>query len=1757
MKRYLSILLALAMVFSFTMPIASAADTQEGITKDGDFYADVTRTTLNSENAGTTVTGDNELHGIILDNITVGLFTFNGTDRYIEIELFDHIAVDITWNCSKYYATGTLTGKGIYQIPQLLQDDGKTQSFDAIWIGDARWIENAEVINEKPIPAGVTGLEEDDHSDCDHFNEGGYIGIQPLASGQNASGRKIDWTDGAGTYLPATTWHICASFHSTTYNSGKFYKSGYTQIGWTNNVGTTYYFSNSGNVDYTAGPATVSGTYGRWYAVWQPTTATLSYNANGATSGSPPSNVTYAYNSSVTVGTQNTLDRAGYTFLYWNTSSSGTGTTYLPGSRITLNGNYTLYAIWQANATITLAPKPLSLFVGESKTMTATLTRAGDSISTITAEPNGIVSWSGSGNQRTITGITAGKTTLTVRTAAGAVDTCVITVNPATISLSKDTAQLDVGAMDKISYTLSYAGDSLSTITAVPEGIISFGGTDGSIWIEGLSKGTTTLTAKTTGGAVATCTITVIGGGSTTPATYRTEFPDENFRNFILEEIIGDGRTADDEISTEDAAVMAGETVLDVSSLGIASLAGLKSYFITLQFLDASDNLLSGALDVSDLQLVTLDVSDNNALTELYCNNNRLVNLVLFNNPALEILDCSFNQLDVLDLSGLASGDEEEDGGIETGEDEPNGDALTHLYCNNNLIEDLDVSNSVNLVYLDCSYNLLEDLDVSSSIILEELYCNDNMLEGLDLSDATELRELYCFNNYMGDDPDESVSDREGTKLPSTPGDSSGGSRFKYFPQYEDDEFGDELPPATPPAPGSLGSAENPIPIETEADLQAMVNGNYYHHYELLGDIELTGSVTGGEVHGVLNGNGHSIIIRGDSSVMAMSLGVTPVALYGSTNEASAFPVFSNAGMLTTENLTLEWIGSAPTKRLNNVGALIGTINKKRTVTLNNITSNIPVVGGHTVGGLIGRVYGKSNVTIENCTINQSVNGDNHTVGGLIGRISTMSNITIVNCTINESVIGVKQNVGGLIGRVYGISTADIQFCDINSPVNSQRHNVGGIVGSTSPMSVINVEYCDIYGDISGNNYVGGIAGSTWKSRIYRCTVTGNVIAADAVNPERRLRRAGGIVGRISGTSKFQSMIRECEMLGSVSGSSAVGGIAGKSYRTTIVDCRQGGGKITSATNTVGGIVGHAYYTTILRCYSNGTIEATGSMVTKRNGTLKQKDGQNVGGIVGFGFNKVEIRACVALNPQIIGHHKSVDRISGKAASSSKKLSANNFALATMSVTRVGSSKLTIAGEDVSAGEVTFATAKFANLSLGSSHTATVDDKILQRLPAPLAQKLRAPVGFNSGDAWHIAFDCDADESSTWIAFCNGSVCGDASCNDYHYPILRMAGNPKFTVTPNSLDVSWHRTFNSFDIQGLVQGERIISFDIGEGAPVGFISTGIEPLSVTGDALTNTPITLVARTSAGRTAYVVVSVVKERTATPEAPMFTDDRAYREEGTRGGFAQIVNPNASSYYRLTLYWDGDPNFREFADVMGVDGYDFGDIMQQNGPGVYYVTLKEMASGCDWSLESNPSEEYIVLATPTALRWVSNHSIAWDSVPNAVSYEVELYEYGDHTMPYIITVDAPNTSFNIGEYLFENLELSFSVTAFAGVSPKSFVSDPSEESATVLVGLQLVDSLDIGAEPVRLSAGGSITTQSILLEADTLYIIEFRLTGSGAISVLGENFTVEARNPVRNVILFSSVASNDSFVFTHVSGNPSISIATISKYVLNLIP
>ena len=90
-----------------------------------------------------------------------------------------------------------------------------------------------------------------------------------------------------------------------------------------------------------------------WYDDISSDTWSVTYDANGATSGDVPTDDTEydAENKSVTVkGNTGSLAKTGYTFNGWNTKADGSGTGYAAGASFEISSNTTLYAQWTVNS---------------------------------------------------------------------------------------------------------------------------------------------------------------------------------------------------------------------------------------------------------------------------------------------------------------------------------------------------------------------------------------------------------------------------------------------------------------------------------------------------------------------------------------------------------------------------------------------------------------------------------------------------------------------------------------------------------------------------------------------------------------------------------------------------------------------------------------------------------------------------------------------------------------------------------------------------------------------------------------------------------------------------------------------------------------------------------------------------------------------------------------------------------------------------------------------------------------------------------------------------------------------------------------------------------------------------------------------------------------------------------------------------------------------------------------------------------------
>ena len=128
-------------------------------------------------------------------------------------------------------------------------------------------------------------------------------------------------------------------------NTGNLVKSDYSFAGWNtaaDKSGTTYAH---GQVFY------IETTNIALYAVWtQNPTCTVTYNANGAESGTVPVDTTnYELGQTVTVfANTGNLFNSDYSFSGWNTAANGSGTAYTQGQTFNMGSlNIVLYADWE------------------------------------------------------------------------------------------------------------------------------------------------------------------------------------------------------------------------------------------------------------------------------------------------------------------------------------------------------------------------------------------------------------------------------------------------------------------------------------------------------------------------------------------------------------------------------------------------------------------------------------------------------------------------------------------------------------------------------------------------------------------------------------------------------------------------------------------------------------------------------------------------------------------------------------------------------------------------------------------------------------------------------------------------------------------------------------------------------------------------------------------------------------------------------------------------------------------------------------------------------------------------------------------------------------------------------------------------------------------------------------------------------------------------------------------------------------------
>jgi len=144
--------------------------------------------------------------------------------------------------------------------------------------------------------------------------------------------------------------------------AGTLTKANFIFAGWTTSATGT-------SVMYAPGSSVTMSSNLTLYPVWTPLYKVTYSKGSGAT-GSAPVDGTNPHPSGTyaTVLSNGTLSKNGFTFVGWNTLSSGAGTSYAVGSSLPVTASTTLYPVWTSTFYSLVGVSPM-LFAGTSLTI--------------------------------------------------------------------------------------------------------------------------------------------------------------------------------------------------------------------------------------------------------------------------------------------------------------------------------------------------------------------------------------------------------------------------------------------------------------------------------------------------------------------------------------------------------------------------------------------------------------------------------------------------------------------------------------------------------------------------------------------------------------------------------------------------------------------------------------------------------------------------------------------------------------------------------------------------------------------------------------------------------------------------------------------------------------------------------------------------------------------------------------------------------------------------------------------------------------------------------------------------------------------------------------------------------------------------------------------------------------------------------------------------------------------------------------------
>ncbi|MEE9350421.1 MAG: hypothetical protein V3U80_10275, partial [Flavobacteriaceae bacterium] len=152
-------------------------------------------------------------------------------------------------------------------------------------------------------------------------------------------------------------------------------------------------------------------------------------------------------------------------------------------------------------------------------------------------------------------------------------------------------------------------------------------------------------------------------------------------------------------------------------------------------------------LNVNNANLSSIDMSSNLQLKRLFCKNNTISQINVTQNSLLELLDCSDNSINSIDVSYNSD--------LKflilnqnyiLNINLNNNDLLEIISIKNNLINSLNINNNINLRAIQCDFNPINSIDMTPHNLLEYINIGNTQLSNLDISQNIQLLRLRFQN---------------------------------------------------------------------------------------------------------------------------------------------------------------------------------------------------------------------------------------------------------------------------------------------------------------------------------------------------------------------------------------------------------------------------------------------------------------------------------------------------------------------------------------------------------------------------------------------------------------------------------------------------------------------------------------------------------------------------------------------------------------------------------------------------------------------------------------------------------------------------------------------------------------------------------------------------------------------------------------------------------------------------------------------------